>query len=76
MPYNPTRRYVVMHQGDWAVKRANTYHPESLHATQTEAIATAKKIIRKAGGGGSYMVQDSKSFKISEPVMIASPRNL
>jgi hypothetical protein len=44
-------RHVVPTEGGWEVKRPGTKRPSSRHATQQEAIAHAREILRNRGGG-------------------------
>lgn len=44
-------RYVVKQGKNWAVKSAGQDKPESIHRTQGNAEARAKKTVHQTGGG-------------------------
>jgi len=45
------KRHVVSREGGWAVKAPNASRASSTHATQAEAIAAARQVVRNSGGG-------------------------
>jgi len=49
MPNND--RYVVKHVAGWAVKKAGTPEPESVHRKQRAAEQAAKRTVGDLGGG-------------------------
>lgn len=49
MPEN--NRYVVRHEGKWAVKAGGTKRASSVHDTQKEAEIKAKQLVKNLGGG-------------------------
>lgn len=46
-----TRRQVIPHSDGWAVRKPGSSRSSSVTRTQTEAIARAKEILEKTGGG-------------------------
>lgn len=48
---NKNDRYIVKRGSDWAVKKAGTSTPESVHNKQSAAERAAKTAVRGLGGG-------------------------
>ena len=46
-----SRRHVVPHENGWAVRAEGASRASSLHQTQAEAEAAARKIVSHQGGG-------------------------
>jgi uncharacterized protein YdaT len=58
MAKNDEDRYVVQHPEGWAVKKEDAQRASAVTRTQREAIARAKEIVEKSGGGkGDVRIQ-------------------
>ncbi len=58
MANNDEDRYVVQHDGRWAVKKENAERASAVFDTQAEAIARAREIVDKTGRGrGDVRIQ-------------------
>lgn len=66
MPKND--RYVVKHPDGWAVKAGGADRASSIHGTQREAEAAAKKVVQNLGGGEVRIQGQNGKWRDSDTV--------
>ena len=65
---NPNDRWVVAHDGGWAVAKEDRERVSGNFDTQAEAITRAREIIRNAGGGELIVQGEDGQIRLKDTV--------